>query len=123
VTPATVRAESWLALAGGAHGLGFFPNDWDPAVGAAIGGVAARIRQLEPALLEPAQPAPLRSPSPDVRASERIWHGARYVVAVNAGTAAAAVHLTEPGSAVALAGSTSRLPPLGVGIYVYPPSS
>ena len=30
VTPATVRAESWLAIAGGAHGLGFWPAQWDP---------------------------------------------------------------------------------------------
>ena len=123
VTPATVRAESWLALAGGAHGLGFFPNDWAPAVGAAIGGVSARIHQLEPALLAPARPAQLESASPDVRSSERVWHGARYIVAVNAGTAPAALRLTGPGSPLALAGSTSRLPPLGVGIYVYPPSS
>ena len=123
VTPATVRAESWLALAGGAHGLGFFPNDWDPAVGAAIGGVSARIRQLEPALLEPARPAQLETASPDVRSSERLWHGARYVVAVNAGTTAAALRLTAPGAPIALAGSTTRLPPLGVGIYVYPPAS
>jgi len=29
LSPATIRAESWLAIAGGAHGLGFFPADWD----------------------------------------------------------------------------------------------
>ena len=121
VTPATVRAESWLALAGGAHGLGFFPQDWDPAIGAAIGGVTARIRQLEPALLEPARPLRLESSSPDVRASERRWHDARYVVAVNAGTTAASIRVPGPRPPIALAGSATRLPPLGVGIYVFPP--
>jgi len=121
VTPATVRAESWLALAGGAHGLGFFPKDWDPQIGAAIGGVAARIRQLEPALLQPAVSLDVGASSPDVRASERDYHGARYFFAVNAGTTPATLRLPAP--AEALVGSPTRLPPLGVGIYVVPPSS
>jgi hypothetical protein len=123
VTPATVRAESWLAIAGGARGLGFFPNDWDPAIGAAIGGVSARIRQLEPALLQPWRPGGLESSSPDVRASERDYGGARYVVAVNAGTTAATIRLAGSDPPLALAGSPTRLPPLGVGIYVFPPRS
>ena len=54
VTPRTIRVESWLAIAGGAHGLGFFPNDWGSNVGTVLRGIAARIRQLEPALLRPA---------------------------------------------------------------------
>lgn len=121
VTPATVRAESWLALAGGAHGLGYFPKDWDPAIGAAIGGVAARIRQLEPALLTPALPLDVAASSPDVRASERDYHGARYLIAVNAGTVPASIRL--PAAALVLVGSASRLPPLGVAIAVVPPGS
>jgi hypothetical protein len=121
VTPATVRAESWLALAGGAHGLGFFPKDWDPAIGAAIGGVAARIRQLEPALLAPAVPLDVAASSADVRASERDYHGARYLFAVNAGTTPAAIRL--PAAARPLVGSPTRLPPLGVTIAVVPPGS
>jgi hypothetical protein len=121
VTPATVRAESWLALAGGAHGLGFFPKDWDPQIGAAIGVVAARIRQLEPALLEPALPLDVGTASPAVRASERDYNGARYLFAVNAGTTPAALRL--PADAEPLVGSPTRLPPLGVGIYVVPPTS
>jgi hypothetical protein len=121
VTPQTVRAESWLALAGGAHGLGFFPKDWDPQVGAAIGAVAARIRQLEPALLTPALPLDVDASSPDVRASERDYHGARYLFAVNAGATPATIQL--PAAAQPLVGSAGRLAPLGVAIAVVPPGS
>jgi hypothetical protein len=121
VTPASVRAESWLALAGGAHGLGYFPKDWDPQIGAAIGGVTARIRQLEPALLEAALPLDVGASSPAVRASERDYHGARYLFAVNAGATPATIRV--PAGAESLVGSPTRLPPLGIGIYVVPPPS
>jgi hypothetical protein len=90
VTPATVRAESWLAIAGGAHGLGFFPNDWDPRTGAAIGRIAARIRQLGPVLFRPARALPAPG---GVRASERRFHGVRYVIAVNGGTTRASLQV------------------------------
>src|SRR5205085_9108336 len=36
VTPQTLRAESWLAIAGGARGLGFFPVGWTGDIGEAI---------------------------------------------------------------------------------------
>ena len=50
VTPQTVRAESWLAIAGGAKGLGFFPPAaWTGDVGEAIAEVTERVRQLGPA--------------------------------------------------------------------------
>jgi hypothetical protein len=133
VTAQTVRAESWLALAGGARGLGFFPKDWDPAVADAIGGVTARIRQLEPALLEPVVPVKV-SPG-TVRASARTRNGAFYVLAVNAGLAAATVQLRVPGlgsRSLEILGSTrtlsakdgaleDTLPPLGVRAYVAAP--
>jgi hypothetical protein len=124
VTNATIRAESWLALAAGAHGLGFFPNDWNAQTGAAIASVAARVRQLEPALLEPAEPVQVESSSPDVRASARSFHGARYVFVVNAGTAPASVTIPELASnAIVLGSQGAALPPLGVRIYVVPPGS
>jgi len=115
VTPATIRAESWLAIAGGAHGLGFFPNDWDARIGAVLGGIGARIRQLGPALLQPAQVVRVQSSAADVRASRRVYHGARYTILVNAGLSAASVRI--PGLA------PLRLPPLGVRIEVTPPPS
>jgi hypothetical protein len=124
VTNATIRAESWLALAGGARGLGFFPNDWDAQTGAAIAAVAARVRQLEPALLAPAEHVQVESSSPDVRASARTFNGARYIVVVNAGTTSASVAIPELGpGAIVLGNLGTALPPLGVRIYVVPPRS
>ena len=32
-TPATVGAETWLSIAGGAHAVGYFPNHWSRDVG------------------------------------------------------------------------------------------
>ena len=135
VTPATIRAESWLAIAAGAHGLGFFPPDWGTTVGNVIGGIAARIRQLEPALLQPALPVSVEPRLPLVRASARTLGGAVYVFAVNAGTQIASVRLALPtleSRQVVVAGSSGTLranngtlavvlPPLSVRIYVAPP--
>jgi hypothetical protein len=134
ISPATIRAESWLALAAGAHGLGFFPPDWDVFAPAVIRGIAARIRQLEPALLQPNQPVSVDAP-PGVRASARVYHDAIYVIAVNAGTAAANIRVTVPGlgnRALLTLGESKtlyahtdvfsdRLRPLGVHIYVAAP--
>jgi hypothetical protein len=124
VTAATIEAESWLALAGGAHGLGFFPNDWDAQTGEAIAAVTARVHQLEPALLAPAEPVQIESSSPDVRASARTFHGARYVFVINAGSTPASVTVPElGGDALVLGSRGTALPPLGVRIYVTPPRS
>jgi hypothetical protein len=135
VSPSTIRAESWLALAAGAHGLAFFPPDWDLGALPAIRGIATRIRQIEPALLRPVVPVRV-SAAPGVRASARVYHDAAYVIAVNGGTTASDVRLRVPGLADrtllvvgrsrtlrARAGVlTDRLSPLAVRIYVAPPS-
>jgi hypothetical protein len=135
ISPATIRAESWLSLAAGAHGLAFFPPDWAAFAPAVIRGIAARIHQIEPALLQPAQPVGVEA-APQVRAAARSYHGALYVIAVNAGTAAADIRFTVPGlgnrTLLALGGSKSlsargdtfsdRLRALGVRIYVAPPA-
>ena len=134
VTQATIRAESWLAIAGGAHGLGFFPNDWGAQVGGTIHAIAQRVKQLEPALLQPLIPVEVVG-APSVRASARELNGALYVIAVNGGTTAADATLTVPGLAnrtvQILGGDAERtakdgelsdaLPPLGVRIYVASP--
>ena len=113
VTPATIRVESWLAIAAGAHALGFFPADWHAPVGPAIHGIARRIRQLEPALLRPAIPVAVAG-SPAVRAGARRLNGAVYLIVVNTGSAPA--HVTLDGERrVALA-------PLSVQILVTPPA-
>jgi hypothetical protein len=134
ITPATIRAESWLSIAGGARGLGFFPGDWGNEVGNSIAGIAARVRQLGPALFRP--PLPVEADAPLVRASARELNGALYVIAVNAGLTSARVRLTQPalsdrsvrvaGADVTLVAHNGALedvlPPLGVRIYVAPPA-
>jgi hypothetical protein len=135
ITPGTIRAESWLAIAAGAHGLGFFPPDWDYDAAPVIAAIAARIRQLEPALLQPVVPVQIDGAA-DVRATARSYNGAVYVIAVNAGTTAADVHFTVPGlgdrALTVLGGAatlpahdsafTDRLAPLRVRLYVAPPA-
>ena len=130
VTPATIRVESWLAIAGGATALGFFPNDWSPATGNVLRGIATRIRQLEPALLQPPLDVTVEPADPSVRASARAYGGAVYVIAVNAGSAPAAVRLAVPGlgsrqvldRGPAKDGTlTLTLAPLTARVYVAPP--
>jgi len=136
LSPKTIRAESWLAVAAGAHGLAFFPPDWDYFAAPTIQGIAARIRQLEPALLQPVQAVHVEA-APGVRATARSYHGATYVIAVNADTKASDIRLTVPalGSRTLLVLGTpktvkargdvftDRLKPLDVRIYVAPPAS
>jgi hypothetical protein len=83
VTPATVKAESWLAIAGGAHGLGFFPGVWPAHIGQAIAEVARDVASLGPALLAPAITA--GSDNAHVKVGARSHEGVVYVIAVNAG--------------------------------------
>ena len=59
-TPATVRAETWLAVAGGAGAIGYFPNHWTTAIGSEIARTNREIKSLSPALL-------VRQRSRDVR--------------------------------------------------------
>jgi hypothetical protein len=84
VTPATTRGESFLAIAGGARGLGYFPAAaWTGDVGAAISGVSRAVRYLGPGLLGPAVPATTGQGSGPVLVGARAFNGAMYVVAVN----------------------------------------
>jgi hypothetical protein len=63
VTPATVRAEAWLAIAGGARGLGYFTYGWPegraqsfavaPEIADELVRTSGRIQQLAPMLLSP----------------------------------------------------------------------
>jgi hypothetical protein len=94
-TPETLRAEAWLSIAGGAHAIGYFPNNWSPAVGAAIGEVNHEISTLTPALVEPAVAAS-SSLGSTVRVGARDHNGAVYVIAVNASRTAASSTITVP---------------------------
>ena len=94
VTPATVQTESWLAVAGGARGLGFFPAGWDPSVTPGIEAVARMVAALGAALAAPDAPVSASGP---VVAGGRALNGALYVVAVNPTHAALRATLTAPG--------------------------
>jgi hypothetical protein len=135
VTPATIRVESWLAIAGGATGLGFFPGNWDAAVGSTIRGIAHRVRELLPALVQPPVAIGVSPAVPGVRTSGRTFGGAFYVIAVNAGAQAASVTLranelgdrsfVEAGRSALLRAHDGALaialPAMSARIYVAPP--
>jgi hypothetical protein len=133
VTPDTVRAESWLAIAGGAHGLGFWPAHWSSAVGRTIAGIARDVARLGPAIYAPSQTA--SDNAGQLFISARTWAGAQYVIAVNAGYSARNVKITVPalnGRTLSVLDESRRIDsdgdsftdhfaPLAVHIYVAPP--
>ena len=81
VTPAVVRAESWMAIAGGAHGLGFWPAHWPVGSSRAINAVARDVARLGPAAYIPNLPA--TSDQGELLLVARNWGGALYVIAIN----------------------------------------
>jgi hypothetical protein len=94
-TQETLRAEAWLSIAGGAHAIGYFPNNWSDAVGAAIAQVNHEISTLTPALVEPPVAASATVGS-TVRVGARDHNGAVYVIAVNASRSQANATITVP---------------------------
>jgi hypothetical protein len=90
-----VRAETWLAIAGGAHGIGYFPNNWSSDVGAEIARTNREIQGLVPVLVEPNIAASVSLGS-FVKAGAREHNGAVYVIAVNASRAPATATITVP---------------------------
>ncbi len=133
VTPATVRAESWLAVAGGARGLGFFPADWPAEVTPGIAAVSREVTALSAALLVADAPASATGP---VIAAARVLNGALYVIAVNPARRAVHARIQAPGLAgrtvsvlgeertVAAAGDSLEddFAPLAVHLYVAAPA-
>jgi hypothetical protein len=132
-TPQTVRAEAWLSIAGGATGVGFFPNHWSDPIGAEITRTDRQIKALTQALLAPI--AGSTSDNPTVRVSARTLNGALYVIAVNTGydTLQAKVSVdgisgrsaTIVGDGAVLGsddtGFTDTFGPLAAKVYVIPP--
>jgi hypothetical protein len=131
-TPQTVHAETWLAAAGGAHAIGYFPKDFSPSVGEQIARDKRELEALAPALVEPPVDA---TGSGKVRVGAREHNGAIYVIAVNASrepsTSAISVPALGNRSLAALDGShpvtaangtfTDSFEPLEVRIYVAAP--
>ena len=93
-TSQTVRAETWLSIAGGAHAIGYFPYDWAPDIGAEIRQERAEIRTLAPALVEPNIDATANDDR--MRVGARLHNGAIYVIAVNATRQSVTSTITVP---------------------------
>jgi hypothetical protein len=133
-TPAVVRAEAWLAIAGGARGIGYFPDYWAEDIRNEVRHLNRDILALAPALLAPVTKVNWSVESP-VRVAAHRFNGATYVIAVNTSTAPVSSSFTVPGlggrqlrvfrdgRVVKPMGDlvTDRLPGLGVAVYVVPP--
>ncbi|MBA3733904.1 MAG: hypothetical protein H0W90_01710 [Actinobacteria bacterium] len=133
-TPATVRAETWLAIAGGAAAIGYFPNHWSASIGSEIARTNREIKALSQALLAPAANA--TSDSPSVRVSARNLNGATYVIAVNTTESTLQAKFTVEGiggrSPVIVGGGqvvgaddqgfTDSFGPLAARVYIIPPA-
>ena len=111
LTPAIVNAETWLAIAGGACGIGYFTNSWtgdlwnrwdfEPGVESSIADTVVRVQGLAPALCS-AYGDVVVPWNGTVAASSRTLNGALYVIAVNS----SATRTTIPFRVDALAGRT-----------------
>jgi hypothetical protein len=133
-TPAIVRAETWLAIAGGATGIGYFPDWWAEPIRDEVRRANREILALAPALLSSPAQASWSAESP-VRVAARRYNGATYVIAVNTSTAPANASFTVSGlggrklnvfgdgRAVTPMGDLvmDKLGALGVAVYVVPP--
>ncbi len=133
-TPATVRAETWLAVAGGAGAIGYFPNHWSTTIGTEIARTNREIKALSQALLAPVATA--SSDAPAVRVSARTLNGATYVIAVNTTDTTLQAKITVPGiggrSPVVVGGGqvvgaddqgfADSFGPLAARVYIIPPA-
>jgi hypothetical protein len=132
-TPATVRAETWLAIAGGAKGIGFFPNRWSSSIGAEIARTNRAVRALTLALA--AATVPAGSDIESVRVAARTLDAALYVIAVNTSQETLQARISVDGIAGRSAlvsgedrvvgsderGFSDTFGPLAARVYVIPP--
>ncbi len=95
-TPEVVRAEAWLAIAGGAVGIGYFPGLWEPQMRTVARLINRDIVALAPALL-----GQIGTGSADAKSAVRVGvrkhGGATYVIAVNPRFQARSARITVPG--------------------------
>jgi hypothetical protein len=109
ITPAIVNAETWLALAGGACGIGYFTNSWtgplwnrwdfDPGVEEALPDIVSRVQGLATALCDGTYGDVVTPWDGTVVATSRELNGALYVIAVNGSSTATNVPFSVPGLA------------------------
>jgi hypothetical protein len=134
-TPATVRAETWLSIAGGANGVGYFPNHWSDSIGVEITRANREIKALTQALLGSIVNA--TSDNGTVRVSARSLNGALYVIAVNTSETTVQAKISVEGiagrSATVLGGGgaavgsddqgfSDSFGPLDARVYIIPPA-
>ncbi len=133
-TPETVRAETWLAVAGGAGAIGYFPNRWSASIRTEIARTNRQIKSLSQALLAPVGTA--SSDAATVRVSARTLNGATYVIAVNTTDTTLQAKITVPdiagrspvivdGGQVIGADDTGfadSFGPLAARVYIIPPA-
>jgi len=133
-TPETVRAETWLSIAGGATGVGYFPNHWSAPIGTEIARSNRQLKALSQALLGPVVTA--SSDNPAVRVSARSLNGALYAIAVNTSSSTTQAKISVEGiagrSATALGeraavaaddqGFSDSFGPLAARVYIIPPA-
>jgi hypothetical protein len=134
-TPATVRAETWLSIGGGANAVGYFPNHWSDPIGVEVTRANREIKALTQALLAPTVNA--TSDNGTVRVSARSLNGALYVIAVNtsettvqakisvegiAGRSAAVVGGSGPAVGADDQGFSDSFGPLAARVYIIPPA-
>jgi hypothetical protein len=109
VTPAIANAEAWLAVAGGANGIGWFTAAWpagglwqrwavDAAMVSQVASTDARLHALATVLAAPWS-AVAFAEAAGVAASSRLYGGERYVIAVNSTASPVTVPLRVPGLA------------------------
>jgi hypothetical protein len=134
-TATTVRAETWLSIAGGANSVGYFPNQWSDSIGTEIARTNRQIKALTQALLAPTVTA--TSDNGTVRVSARSLNGALYVIAVNTSAASVTAKIGVAGiagrSATVLGGGgpavasddsgfSDTFGPLDARVYIIPPA-
>ena len=133
-TTASVKAETWLAIAAGARGIGYFPDVWNDPIRATITSINRDIVALSPALLDVATTGVV-GPSSPLRVGIRRHNGAVYVIAVNTSTNPTQGRIMVPGlgdRALTVFGEgrtataqfsqiTDNFDGLGVHIYIAPP--
>ncbi len=91
MTPVQLDAETWLAIVGGARGIGFFTGTWTPAFNAfdvspsiqhAIKRVSSLLSAVQTGLTGSTQLSDVNSPA--IKLTARMADGKTYVFAVNA---------------------------------------
>jgi hypothetical protein len=139
MTPEELRAEVFLAIAGGARGVGYFTHTWSPEhrafdVGGPLRAEMARtnaqLEALKPGLL--GEVVASASDSPAIKVTARRAGGRVYVFAVNSASEPVRAELNVPALArtsvdvngerrkvpVAWDRIVDTFPPLGVHVYV-----